>query len=195
VLVAGPAEAQNAPVTDDQFPEDGLPGDESVERLAGVCRLWGVVEYFHPALAYRDVDWDAALVEALPAVAAAGSPEAYREAVDRLLGRLGDPVTRTLPPEGSGGGTGAGGAPAEDGATAQLAVHRAGGVAVVVATDYDRLAAPAGGASLHRLLEEAADAEYVALTQLQADAFITLDAELARSVQGLVQIAPIEAMS
>ncbi|HUQ21469.1 MAG TPA: type II toxin-antitoxin system VapC family toxin [Gaiellaceae bacterium] len=38
------------------------------------------------------------------------------------------------------------------------------------------------------------DAEYIALTQLQADAFITLDAELARSVQGLVETAPIDAL-
>ena len=39
------------------------------------------------------------------------------------------------------------------------------------------------------------DAEYVALTQLQADAFITLDSELADAVKGLVMIAPIEALS
>ena len=39
------------------------------------------------------------------------------------------------------------------------------------------------------------DAEYVALTQLQADAFITLDAKLARTVKDLVTIAPIEALS
>lgn len=38
-------------------------------------------------------------------------------------------------------------------------------------------------------------AEYVALTQLQADAFITLDAELARAVKELVTTAPIEALS
>ena len=38
------------------------------------------------------------------------------------------------------------------------------------------------------------DAEYVALTQLQADAFVTLDAELARSVGGIVEIAAIEAL-
>src|SRR4051794_1390813 len=30
------------------------------------------------------------------------------------------------------------------------------------------------------------DAEYIALTQLQADAFITLDTKLARSVEGIV---------
>jgi predicted nucleic acid-binding protein len=38
------------------------------------------------------------------------------------------------------------------------------------------------------------DAEYVALTQLQADALVTLDAELARSVEGLVETASIDAL-
>jgi predicted nucleic acid-binding protein len=38
------------------------------------------------------------------------------------------------------------------------------------------------------------DAEYVALTLLQADAFITLDAELARSVEGIVATASIDAL-
>jgi predicted nucleic acid-binding protein len=36
------------------------------------------------------------------------------------------------------------------------------------------------------------DAEYVALTQLQADAFVTLDQRLARAVAELVMVAPIE---
>ena len=38
------------------------------------------------------------------------------------------------------------------------------------------------------------DAEYVALTLLQADALVTLDAELARSVEGIVATAPIAAL-
>ena len=38
------------------------------------------------------------------------------------------------------------------------------------------------------------NAEYIALTQLQADAFVTLDADLARSVEGIVATAPIEAL-
>ena len=37
-------------------------------------------------------------------------------------------------------------------------------------------------------------AEYVALTQLQGDAFVTLDAELARSVEGIVATASIDAL-
>lgn len=38
------------------------------------------------------------------------------------------------------------------------------------------------------------DAEYVALTQLQADALVTLDTDLARRVGGTVSIASIDAM-
>jgi len=60
-----------------------------------------------------------------------------------------------------------------------------------------------GDAVLRRRAWEIADrlgwtgtyaAEYVALTQLQADAFITLDAELARSLDGIVATAPIDAL-
>ncbi len=38
------------------------------------------------------------------------------------------------------------------------------------------------------------DAEYIALTTLQADAFITSDRELAQAVSGLVETAPFEAL-
>jgi predicted nucleic acid-binding protein len=36
------------------------------------------------------------------------------------------------------------------------------------------------------------DAEYVALTQLQGDAFVTLDPALARRVQGIVSVAKMD---
>ena len=60
-----------------------------------------------------------------------------------------------------------------------------------------------GDAVLRRRAWELADklgwastynAEYVALTQLQADAFVTLDTELARSVEGIVPTASIDAL-
>src|ERR1700687_3693561 len=60
-----------------------------------------------------------------------------------------------------------------------------------------------GDAVLRRRAWELADelgwastynAEYVALTLLQADAFVTLDAKLARSVEGIVATASIEAL-
>ena len=42
--------------------------------------------------------------------------------------------------------------------------------------------------------DDTTDAEYVAVAQLQADAFVTLDADLARSVEGIVTLAPYEAL-
>lgn len=60
-----------------------------------------------------------------------------------------------------------------------------------------------GDAVLRRRAWEVADqlgwdktyvAEYVALTQLQADAFVTLDRNLARSVEGIVATATIDAL-
>jgi predicted nucleic acid-binding protein len=60
-----------------------------------------------------------------------------------------------------------------------------------------------GDAVLRRRAWELADrfgwpstfaAEYLALTQLQADALVTLDPELARAVAGVVPVAPIDAL-
>jgi predicted nucleic acid-binding protein len=42
--------------------------------------------------------------------------------------------------------------------------------------------------------DDTADAEYVAVAQLQADAFVTVDEELARRVEGVVVLAPFEAL-
>ena len=39
------------------------------------------------------------------------------------------------------------------------------------------------------------DAEYLALTRLQGDAFVTLDAGLARRAEGVVPLAPSDAIS
>ena len=42
--------------------------------------------------------------------------------------------------------------------------------------------------------DDTTNAEFVAVAQLQADAFVTLDQELARSVESIVTIAPFEAL-
>jgi len=42
--------------------------------------------------------------------------------------------------------------------------------------------------------ETTSDAEFVALTQLQADVFVTSDVDLRRAVSDLVQTAPIDAL-
>jgi C-terminal processing protease CtpA/Prc len=68
-----------------------------LDRLVAVAKLWAAVKYFHPYLAYRDdIDWDAALVKAIPKVNAARNGADYSAAVAAMLSELGDPATRVL---------------------------------------------------------------------------------------------------
>ena len=68
-----------------------------IDRLVALAKLWAAVKYFHPYLAYRDdIDWDGALVKAIPRVNAARSGADYSAAVEGMLRELGDPVTRVL---------------------------------------------------------------------------------------------------
>lgn len=77
------------------------PGTDSgrIERLVGLCRIWGAAKFFHPYLAYRDIDWDAALVSAIPLVDAAEGTDDYADAIAHLLTPLEDRGTRVLSSE------------------------------------------------------------------------------------------------
>ena len=66
------------------------------ERLLSLARLWGDVRYFDPWI-YRDVDWDAAALAAIPQVESASSSAAYRAAVQTMLATLQDPFTGVAP--------------------------------------------------------------------------------------------------
>ncbi len=68
--------------------------DVRIARLAGVARVWGTVKYFHPYLAYREIDWDKALVEAIPKINAARTPADYQNAINEMLAVLNDKSTR-----------------------------------------------------------------------------------------------------
>lgn len=68
--------------------------DVRIARLAGLAKVWGSVKYFHPFLAYRDIDWDKALIETIPKVNAAKSPQDYQAALNQMLAVLNDKSTR-----------------------------------------------------------------------------------------------------
>ena len=74
------------------------PDSVRIARLASLGRLWGAVKYFHPALVSRPVDWDSALVAAIPRVRAATSRAEFVAAVDTMLAALGDPLTHVVHP-------------------------------------------------------------------------------------------------
>src|SRR5689334_5079399 len=73
---------------------------QTLKRLTSLCHLWGKVKYFYPALAYRnDIDWDAALIAAIPRVRAAQTTAEYASAIEDLLKVLGDPLAKVIPAE------------------------------------------------------------------------------------------------
>lgn len=73
--------------------------DLRTERLAALGKLWAAAKYFHPALARPEIDWDQALLTALPRAASARSPEEYADAVSAMLAALQDPATRVAQPK------------------------------------------------------------------------------------------------
>ena len=68
--------------------------DTRIARLIGLAKVWGTVKYFHPYLAYRDIDWDKALIETIPRVNAAKTPQDYQAALNQMLAVLNDKSTR-----------------------------------------------------------------------------------------------------
>lgn len=68
--------------------------DARIARLVGLAKVWGTVKYFHPYLAYRDIDWDKALIDTIPKVNAAKTRQDYQAALNQMLAVLNDKSTR-----------------------------------------------------------------------------------------------------
>ena len=66
-------------------------------------KLWGDIQFFDPEIAGGKIDWDAALMNAEPAILAAATPEAERGAIASMLAPLRDSATHVddLPSPGS----------------------------------------------------------------------------------------------
>ena len=106
-------------------------------RLAGLCKVWGAAKYFHPSLGYQPIDWDKALIAAIPKVRAAKTSAEYADAVDSMLATLHDPNTHVVRPEvplaPNNGGT------RTQRSGQQPSVQTlADGTAVITATDYNQ---------------------------------------------------------
>ncbi|MES2038694.1 MAG: S41 family peptidase [Pseudomonadota bacterium] len=61
-------------------------------RLRDLAQLWRDIKWRHPALAKGNVDWDRALVTALPKVQAAKSRQELRDAIASMMAALNDPA-------------------------------------------------------------------------------------------------------
>ncbi|MBI2760893.1 MAG: hypothetical protein HYX51_05650 [Chloroflexi bacterium] len=72
-------------------------GDGRIQRLEGLAQVWGDLYCYHPALSVPDEQWEQRLVEAIPAVEAAKTPEAYASALNEgLLRHLDDSWTHAV---------------------------------------------------------------------------------------------------
>jgi C-terminal processing protease CtpA/Prc len=72
-----------------------------VERLRGLAEVWGMVHYFHPALAdpQKQAAWEAELLLAIAKVEAAEAMEEYALVIQGMIAKLGDGGTSILMPD------------------------------------------------------------------------------------------------
>ena len=68
--------------------------DARAARLAQAARVWGAVKFLDPWIYTHDVDWDAALVQALPKLRSATNEDELAAAVAVMLKPLGDAETK-----------------------------------------------------------------------------------------------------
>jgi C-terminal processing protease CtpA/Prc len=67
-----------------------------VDRLEKLARVWAAVKYLHPFILQKDIDWDGALVRAIPGARTAATDEDFARTVGSMLKELGDPATRVV---------------------------------------------------------------------------------------------------
>jgi C-terminal processing protease CtpA/Prc len=139
--------------------DSGRPARENrrIERLARLGKLWGTVRYMHPFLGYRDIDWDAALINAIPKVESAKTKDEFAAAVAEMLAALGDPATGIWPSESTGTPTAGESLPTWSWADGKILIVR-------IANDIDRdRGGPPARANLQKLKLEIGQSEGVVL--------------------------------
>ncbi len=62
-------------------PKEGI--SES-QKLAGVCKVWGFLKYYHPNVGSGEIDWDSVLIEILPSIIES-SEDKYHTSILKLI--------------------------------------------------------------------------------------------------------------
>jgi len=68
----------------------------AADNFVKLAEVWKTVKFEHPAMLRGDVDWDAALVRAVPKVQAAKNDAELAKAIGEMLAELDDPATRVV---------------------------------------------------------------------------------------------------
>jgi len=69
------------------FTNAALNSGTQNEKLAALCQVWGFLKYAHPTVAEGSIDWDKALIDAIPDVLASSDKTSFDHALRRLLGK------------------------------------------------------------------------------------------------------------
>ena len=72
----------------------GAEFSTETERLVAASRLWVTVDFFHPYVADKKVDWDSAFVSAVPKIRSARTRDEYAAAIGSMLDELHDPTSK-----------------------------------------------------------------------------------------------------
>lgn len=143
-------------------PADTVADSIRNQRLAGLCKVWGAVKYFHPFLAEKQIDWDKALVDAIPKIESADSPDAYTGAINSMLSVLGDPDTRAVLADRHN--STAASAKAEPAHDQPYVIRTKDDIAIVVANDWSQFAGSLAKAGpFRKALTEAVEAKAIVL--------------------------------
>lgn len=134
------------------------------DRLVAVGKLWVTVRYFHPYLAYRNIDWDQAFCDSLTPIREAKTPDEYAAALNRLLDALHDPATRARAQAKR--------VPAGSGAEILRFEQRPGGTLIVSAERSDTPNIPDMGAQIKSLVTALEHASTVVF-DLRASTFLS----------------------
>lgn len=55
------------------------------ENLALLCKVWGMLKYYHPHIAKGGMDWDSALIKNIPLIQAAKNKETVNQYLNQLI--------------------------------------------------------------------------------------------------------------
>lgn len=71
---------------------------DQTTRLDALSKVWGLLKYYHPEVAKGEIDWDAALIAAIPAVKAAQDYDSFNQEIDNLIVQAGDVIIKDYNP-------------------------------------------------------------------------------------------------
>src|SRR5688500_8298767 len=73
-----------------------LSAATEADRLSALGRVWAAASFLDPDVVFGSIDWDAALIRAIPKARAANTGEELADAVGAMLAELRDPATKVF---------------------------------------------------------------------------------------------------